>query len=127
MRLNWLESKAVSILFLCSAVVILGLCGFTCLLAIPDVPRFLNSSAAKDPLGILFSALVVLGIPSVVVLFCGMAIFCAFMNHSIRTKVLWFVLFFGTGPIGSTVYYFAVYRGSVVKRQRVPSAAVGQS
>jgi hypothetical protein len=111
MRVNWLESKVVSILFLCSAAVFVCLCAFACLLAIPGAPQFVNSSAAKNPLGVLFAALVVAGIPSVVVLFCGMAIFCACAHHSIRAKVFWFVLFLGTGPIGSTVYYFAVYRG----------------
>lgn len=126
MRLNWLQSKPVSILFLLSVVVVLSLCGFTCLLAIPKVLQFLNASVAKNPLGILFAALVIMGIPSVVVLFLGMAIFCACMNHSIRTKVLWFVLFFGTGPIGSAVYYFAVYRG-YVRRQRGAGPVVAQS
>ena len=127
MRLNWLESKAVSTLLLCSSVVVISLFAFTCLLAIHGVPQFLNSSLAKNPLGILFAVLVVLGIPSVVVLFCCMAIFCACTDRaSIRAKALWFALFLLTGPVGSTIYYLAVYRAPV-KRQGLPSAAIGQS
>jgi hypothetical protein len=47
-----------------------------------------------------------------------MAIFCVCIDRSsILKKVLWFVLFFGTGPIGSTVYYFAVYRTYIRKKK----------
>ena len=122
MRFSWLESKAVSILFLCSAVAVLSGCVFICMLAIPGVPQFLNSSWAKNPLGILFAAIAVLWIPSLPVIVFGMMVFCASRDHSsIGRKVLWFVLFLGTGPIGSTVYYFAVYRGHI-RRKRATGA-----
>ena len=112
MRLNWLESKAVSMLFFCSVVVFSSLCAFMFFLAIPGILQFLNASSAKNFIGFLFAALAVLGFPSVVVLFFGMAIFCVARDHStIGTKVLWFALFFFSGPIGSTVYYFVRYRG----------------
>lgn len=43
--------------------------------------------------------------------FLGMAIFCVSIDQSsIGAKVLSFVLFFLTGPIGSVAYYFVVYR-----------------
>jgi TM2 domain-containing membrane protein YozV len=120
MKFNWLESRVVSMLFFLSAVAFSSLCAFAFLLAIPGVPQFLNSSLAKNPLGILFATLVVMGIPSVVVLFFGMAIFCACIDHSsILKKILWFVLFLGTGPIGSTVYYFTVYRGYIKRKKTV--------
>lgn len=55
-------------------------------------------------------------------IFFGMAIFCVFNDHtSIGNKVMWFLLFLGTGPIGSTVYYFAVYRGYI--KRKVSGAA----
>ena len=111
MKLKWIESKAASTLFLCSAVLFLGLCVSTCLLVIPGVSEFLNASSAKNLLVIIFGILAVMGILSMFIVFGGMAIFCVCIDHSsLLRKLLWFVLFFGTGPIGSTVYYFAVYR-----------------
>jgi TM2 domain-containing membrane protein YozV len=116
--MNFFESKATSKLFLCSAVLFLSLCAFTCALAIPGVSQFLNASPTKNLLVILFGALAVIGIPSMLLVFFGMAIFCACIDRSsILKKVCWFVLFLGTGPVGSTVYYFAVYRG-YLKRKR---------
>lgn len=118
MRFKWLESKAVSILFFCSAVAFLTLCSFTSLALIPGVQQIVNTSRMANQLFVIpFFAVAAVAIPSMIAIFCGMAIFCACMDHSIRTKVFWFVLFFGTGPIGSTVYYFAVYRG-YIKRKR---------
>jgi hypothetical protein len=121
MSFNWLQSKAISVIFFCSAVVFSSLCAFAFLIAIPSIRQFLNTSWANQPAGILFASFVVLSIPSVVVLFCGMAVFCAWIDRcSIGAKVLWFALFLMTGPIGSTVYYFLRYRGYV--RPRAPDA-----
>jgi TM2 domain-containing membrane protein YozV len=118
LRRNWLKSKAVSVMFFYSAVVSSSLCAITLFLAIPGVAEFLNSSPLKIPTMILFAALVVMGIPSVVILCCGMAIFCAAVDRSpIAAKVFWFALFFVSGPIGSAVYYFDRYRG-YIKRNR---------
>jgi TM2 domain-containing membrane protein YozV len=130
MRFNWLESKAVSIVFLCSAIDFSSLCAFVFLLAIPGVTQFLNSSVAKNPLVVLFGVLAVVGIPSLLVLFFGMAIFCACVDRaSVGTKAVWFVLFLVAGPIGSTVYYFAVYRGAINRKktgsQMMTAAPIG--
>jgi hypothetical protein len=111
MKFKWLESKVASASFLCSAVLFLVLCAFTCLLVIPGVSQFLNASSARIPFVILFSALAILGVLSILVIFFGMAIFCVCIDRSsLLRKLLWFILFFVAGPIGSTVYYFAVYR-----------------
>lgn len=116
MRFSWLESKAASILFLFSAVVVLSLFLVACVFSIPGVLQFMNSSWARNPPGILFVTLVALWILSLPVIFFGMLAFCATRDHSIGRKLFWFALFLGTGPIGSTVYYFAVYRGYVNKK-----------
>jgi hypothetical protein len=119
MRFKWLESKAVSILFFCSAVAFLTLCSFTSLALIPGVQQIVNTSRMANQLFVIpFFAVAAVAIPSMIAIFCGMAIFCVCIDRSsILKKVLWFVLFFWTGPIGSTVYYFAVYRG-YIKRKR---------
>lgn len=125
MKTNWLESKAVSILFFCSAVIFSGLCAYALLLAIPVVTQFVNNSRwANGPSAYLFIALTVMSIPSMILIFFGMAIFCVCRDSSSGSaKVLWFVLFLLTGPIGSIVYYFAVYRG-YIKRKRESGAGL---
>jgi hypothetical protein len=62
-------------------------------------------------LGILFGTLLVLTIPCSLIVSLGMAIFCALRDHSrFGVKVLWFILFLATWPLGSVVYFFTVYR-----------------
>ena len=118
MRFNWLESKALSILFFCSVVVCL-ICFATFLsFAVPWVRNFLNSSSANNALGILSAALLVLTIPCSLIVSFGMACFCAFMDRSpVGVKVLWFLLFLFTWPIGSIVYFFTVYRGGINRKR----------
>jgi len=102
-----------------------GLCAFVFLVQIPSIRQFVNTSWALQPAGILFASLVLLSFPSVVVLFCGMAVFCGWIDRcSTGAKVLWFALFLMTGPIGSTVYYFVRYRGYI--GLRAPDAAPEQ-
>jgi hypothetical protein len=123
-RINWLESKIASIFFFWSVVVLLSLFAFTLFLAVPGIPQFLNSSSAKSSLVALFVALAAAGIPSMLLVFLGMAIFCAYIDQSsIGAKVIWFVLFFLTGPIGSVVYYFVVYRRVGAARRDTTSIA----
>jgi hypothetical protein len=126
MKSNWLESKVVSTLFFCSAVIILSFCAFLSFFAIPEVAQFTNTSQLANQLFlILFFALAYMAVPSMLFIFYGMAVFCACRDHSsIGRKALWFILFFLTGPIGSTVYYFTVYRG-YIKRKRAADAGFG--
>jgi hypothetical protein len=119
-RCNWLKSKAASILFFCSAVALSCLWAVALPIAIPGVRQFLNSSPALSFFAYLFIALCVVAIPSTLILFFGMAVFCACTSQaSIGVKVQWFVLFFLSGPIGSTVYYFTVYRGYIRRKAMV--------
>ena len=123
MRFNWLQSKAASVLFLVSVVVCLTCLAYGLLLAVPWVRNFLNSSSANNAFGILFATLVVLTIPCSLIVSFGMAIFCAFADRSsVGAKVLWFLLFLFTWPIGSIVYFFSAYRGfSTTQRTDSPS------
>lgn len=122
MRFNWLESKALSKLFFWSVVVCLALFAYALLIAVPWVRNFLNASSAINALGVLFAALVVLTIPCSLIVSVGMASFCAFTDRSpIGVKVLWFLSFLVTWPIGSIVYFFTVYR-VFIKRKRTGGA-----
>jgi hypothetical protein len=122
MRINWLESKALSMLFFWTVVVCLTCFAYALLIAVPSARNYLNSSSANNAFGILFAALVVLTIPCSLIISFGMASFCAFKDRSpVGVKVLWFLLFLVTWPIGSIVYFFAVYRG-FIKRKRTGGA-----
>jgi len=127
MRVNWLESKAVSTLFFCSVVVCLSCFTYALFIAVPWVRNFLNTSSAINFFGILFASLIVLTIPSVLVIHFGMAIFCVFRDRSpAGAKVLWFLVYFFTGPFGSIVYYFTVYRAHI-RRNRALRAGLGSA
>jgi hypothetical protein len=75
---------------------------------------FLNRSPIKMFFGVLFASLVIVGIPSMLLLFFGMATHCVLGDGASRfAKFGWFILFFLTGPIGSMIYFFFVYRHCV--------------
>jgi hypothetical protein len=58
--------------------------------------------------------LVALTVPCSLIISFGMALFCVFIDHSpVGLKVLWFLLFLVTWPVGSIVYFFTVYRGYI--------------
>jgi len=51
------------------------------------------------------------GMLGLLIIIIGMAIFCLFEDRSsVRAKILWFLVFFFTVPVGSLVYFFTVYR-----------------
>jgi hypothetical protein len=120
MRLKSLESKVVSALFFWSVVVCIICFASYFSFAVPWVRNFLNSSSANNALGILFAALLVLTIPCSLIISFGMAIFCAVTDRSsVGVKALWFLSFLVIWPIGSIVYFFIVYRGSIKRAELV--------
>ena len=107
----------MSILFLCSTIALLALFTYALLIAIPPVRQAVNSTYLNEPFAIVFCVLIGLGIPSFLFMHLGMGLFCACGDSTtIGTKALWFLFFFLTGPLGSMVYYFSVYR-RLVKKQ----------
>jgi hypothetical protein len=68
------------------------------------------------PLRIIGGALGIMGAPAVVILVIGMACHCACdRDLSVGNKIWWFIIFFATGPFGSAVYFFNVYRPQVLR------------
>jgi hypothetical protein len=56
--------------------------------------------------------------PSVLIIFFGMAIFCVRRDTSdFSAKALWFVFFLGAVLVGPAVYYFTVYRGYMKRKK----------
>ncbi len=126
MRFNWLESKVVFRLFFWSVIVCLICFASFFSFAVPWVRNFLNSSSANYSLGIPFAALLVLTIPWSLIVSFGMAAFCALRDHSpVGVKVLWYLLFLVTWPLGSVVYFFTVYR-CYINRMRTGGAPASQ-
>lgn len=114
MKCRWLEPRTASNVFFYSIVDLAALLAFSSVGALPGATDFLNRSPIKMVLVVLFASLVIVGIPSLLLLFFGMAIHCVLGDGSSHfAKYGWFVLFLFTGPIGSTIYFFLVYRNCV--------------
>jgi hypothetical protein len=97
-------------MFLVSAVDLAILFLFVLLGQIPGVTYFLNHSPMKMLFVAVIGSLIILGMPSMLILFFGMATYCVLREGSPHfTKFGWFVLFLLTGPIGSMIYFFTVY------------------
>ena len=108
---DWLESKTVSTLFTCAAwgvglfiaVVILG--------TTPWIHQIEAFPAGKFFLLVLCIGTVAISATAMLIIIFGMAIFCAFRDRSsVGTKILWFLFFFFTAPLGSMVYFLTVYK-----------------
>ena len=109
---DWLMSKTLRIMFLCSAWAVVALV----LVVLSSAALPLHGSFVLTPMEdrvfvIFLYTIVYLLILDSMIIFFGMAIFCILRGRSsVSGKIFWFVFFFFTGPLGSTFYYFAVYR-----------------
>lgn len=113
MRFAWLQSKVAFKLFLWSTIMCLSCFSYALFIATPLGRHIFNSSSANNAMGILFVVLVALTIPCALIIFVGMAMYCAFSDRSsVGVKVSWFLLFLVIWPLGSIVYFFTVYRNS---------------
>ena len=118
---DWLMSKSLRIIFLCSAWVVVALVLFVFSTAALSLHgNFLLTPMEDRVLVIFLYTIAILLILAIVIIFFGMAIFCMLRERaSVSGKILWFVFFFLTGPLGSTLYYFAVYRRLVRNQYEV--------
>jgi len=80
-------------------------------------PPFLQIEKAgggNQMMTLLFLAFFAVGVLGLLIIMIGMAVFCAFADRSsVRAKILWFLAFFFTAPVGSLVYFFTVYKKMV--------------
>ena len=109
---GWLMSKALRIMFLCSAWVVVALVLFVFSTAALSLHGNFVLTPLEDRVFVIFLyTIVYLLILDSMIIFFGMAIFCILRGRSsVSGKIFWFLFFFLTGPLGSTLYYFAVYR-----------------
>jgi multisubunit Na+/H+ antiporter MnhG subunit len=99
-------------MFLCSACVVVALVLFFFSTAALSLHGNFLLTPMEDRVFVIFLyTIAILFILAIVIIFFGMAIFCMLRERaSVSGKILWLVFFFFTGPLGSTLYYFAVYR-----------------
>jgi len=100
-------------MFLCSSwvVIALVLLFVFSMATLPQHESFVLTPMEDRVFVIFLYMIAILFILAIVIIFFGMAIFCIFRERaSVSRKIFWFVFFFFTGPLGTTLYYFAVYR-----------------
>ena len=121
---GWLMSKALRIMFLCSAWVVVALVLFVFSTAALSLHGNFVLTPLEDRVFVIFLyTIAILFILAMVIIFLGMAIFCILRGRSsVSGKIFWFVFFFFTWPLGSTLYYFAVYRRLVRTQYEVEHA-----
>jgi hypothetical protein len=87
---------------------------FALLFIFVQTPWFRHLEAIPPALFLLRLLGGVIGVTGAVtglILWFGMAFFCARRDPSrFRVKLSWFILFSLAGPFGSAIYYFSVYR-----------------
>jgi len=124
MKQSWMESKTMFTLFSCSSWVVVALVLFV----LSSAALSLHGNFVLTPMGnrvfeVFLYTIAILFILAIVIIFFGMAFFCVLRGRSsVSGKILWFVFFFFTGPLGSTFYYFAVYRRLVRTQYEVEHA-----
>jgi multisubunit Na+/H+ antiporter MnhG subunit len=87
----------------------------------PPFQQIGKAADGKHMMTLLFLAFFGAGMLGLLIIIIGMAIFCAFLDRSsVGKKIVWFLVFFFTVPVGSLVYFFTVYKKIVAtKREAV--------
>jgi membrane protein implicated in regulation of membrane protease activity len=84
---------------------------FMILAVTPPFQQIEKTTVGNHVMLVLFFAIAAIGVPAILIIMIGMAIFCVFLDRSsVGAKILWFLFFFFTGPLGSIVYFFGVYK-----------------
>lgn len=118
MKSSWLETKALSALFTGSAWAVVCSLMFVILDWPPPFQQIEKAADGNHIMAVLFLTFFAVGMLGLLIIIVGMAIFCVFLDRSsVRSKILWFLVFFFTAPVGSLVYFFTVYR-KIVATQR---------
>ena len=108
---NWVQASWAKRVFRLTSWVFVCL---ALLVVFAETPWFRHLEASPSelfPLRLLGGLLGVVGAVTGLILWFGMAIFCARSDRSrFSVKLLWFILFFITGPFASAAYYFLAYR-----------------
>jgi hypothetical protein len=111
MKSSWIGSRAISALLTGSAWAVVGALLLTVLDWPPPFDQFEQAGDGNHAMTVVFMLCFAVGMLGLLIIIIGMAIFCLFEDRSsVRAKILWFLVFFFTVPVGSLVYFFTVYR-----------------
>jgi hypothetical protein len=123
MRFSWLGSKPLSDVFTVSAWGVVCSLVFVILDWPPPLHHIEKAADGNHIMTVLFLAFFAVGVLGLLTIMIGMAIFCLFLDRSsVRAKILWFLAFFFTAPVGSMVYFFTVYRKLVATQRGAVNA-----
>jgi hypothetical protein len=77
----------------------------------PPFEEIEKAGGGNHMMAVLFLAFFAVGVLGLLIIILGMAIACVLLDRSsVGAKILWFLVFFFTAPVGSMVYFFTVYR-----------------
>ena len=111
---GWIRSQKAFSLFRCSAWVVVCMGVFMIFMPTPWFSQIVATPRGELLLRILGGTLGVLGAPASLITLFGMMAFCIREERSpTSTKIFWFIFFFITGPFGTVIYFFSVYRKQV--------------
>lgn len=111
---HWLQSEKASRLFLYSAWIIVCVGIFMAFMMTSWFAGIEALHGRRFLLRLLGGTLGIVGAPAALVIWFGMAAFCARVDRStFGTKTLWFIVFLVTAWFGAVIYFFAVYRKTV--------------
>ena len=123
MRSSWLESKAMSTLFSCSAWVVVSWGVYAVSFLTLWGPQTKSFKTDNLTVVILGFAIIIISAVSFFFIMIGMAIHCLSSGDvSIGAKILWSVFAFFTGPVAAAIYFFAVYKKQVKAHREVTNA-----
>ena len=109
----------MSTIFSCSAWAVVCSLMFTILDWPPPFQQIEKAAGGNPMMTLLFPWFLTVGVMGLLIIMIGMAIFCVFLDRSsARAKILWFLAFFFTAPVGSLVYFFSVYKKMVATQRK---------
>ena len=115
--MRWLEGKPFAAIFLATAITLSVLCALIVVWAAIGNARL----AAYDlSYGVVVSWAIFMGLVmmSMFILPLGMAAHCISRYQApLSDKFMWFGMFLLLAPLGSMLYYFAIYRRQLSRRQ----------
>jgi hypothetical protein len=118
MKTSWLGSKPMSDVFTVSAWGVVCSLTFTILHWPPSFPGIEKTVGGNPMMTVLFLAFFAVGVLGLLIIMIGMAIFCLVEDRSsVGKKIIWFLVFFLTAPVGSVVYFFSVYKKMVATQR----------
>ena len=117
-KMRWLEKKPFAAIFLGAAITLSVLCVLIGVWAGVGNARLAAHMGNLSDGVVLWAIFVGLVMMSMLILPLGMAAHCISQYQApVSEKFMWFGMFLLLAPFGSALYYFAIYRRQLSRRQ----------